>query len=137
MAGPAWLLIVDDDEMLSGLLARLVRRGPGTEQLHVETASTPEGALRTVDERCDHPLVVLSDYDLKTVLNGIQLLGLVRERCPATRRILYSGHAREHIEPRLTPDVDAFYEKPDRLADLLNPVLAHVRSVLERGRSTA
>ena len=131
MASRPWLLIVDDDRLLTDLLARIIRRHPVAGQLQVEIAHTPRDALRVVDERCDvHPLVVLSDYDLKADVDGIGLLGEVRERCPGTQRVLYSGHPRWHVEPRLTDAVHAYYEKPDRLDDLLTPIFAHVQNVL-------
>lgn len=130
-ARAAWILVVDDDEtMLFTLRRSLLRNAPHDLEVGVETASTPEAGLAALDARCDEPLVVLSDFDLKASVNGVGFLAQVAERCPSARRILYSGHTRDEVAPLLEGSrVEAFYEKPFCLEELLEPLYAQLERV--------
>jgi two-component system, NtrC family, response regulator AtoC len=84
---PAHILLFEDDETLSGLLARVLR----TEGYHVDiledaTAIPPPAKLSRYD-------VVLSDIHLANDSSGHEVLRLVRDGSPATPVILMTAYA--------------------------------------------
>jgi len=114
------ILIVDDDPLMTDMLPRRLKRA-----LHarVLTASTPEEGLRVaVSER---PAVVLSDFNLRAAMDGIDLLAEVERRAPGSLRILFSGHAPHEIGQRLqAAPLHGFLEKPLRLDEMIGPLAA-------------
>ncbi|HEX2021905.1 MAG TPA: response regulator [Candidatus Thermoplasmatota archaeon] len=115
------ILIVDDDELMTELLPRKLRSAvlPAPRIL---TARTPEEGIRVAEDEC--PSVVLSDYNLRATMNGLDVLAAVGRSCPDAVRILFSGHARHEIGPRLEgAGLDGFLEKPLRLDELIPPFL--------------
>jgi CheY-like chemotaxis protein len=119
---PAGILIVDDDEFMRDMLPRKLRKAlPGGARILV--ARTPEEALRVVREVDAEGLVVLSDYDLRASMDGLQLLREVARASPSTVRILFSGHSRNEIGDIDGDAVHRFLEKPFRLDDLVPALL--------------
>lgn len=102
---PPRVLLVDDDPALLQLLRRWLD-GYG---LLIATASNGLAAIRQL-ERLPVELVV-ADYYMPG-MSGADLLSVVKDRWPACRRILYTGHAdselvREAVEHRvLTKQMD-------------------------------
>jgi DNA-binding NtrC family response regulator len=120
------ILIVDDDPLMTDMLPRRIRAG-----LHatVLTASTPEEGLAMADAH--HPEVVLSDYNLRAAMTGLDLLAEIERRQPDAVRILFSGHARHEIGARLDEvAIDGFLEKPMRLDELIAPLATIIQSTL-------
>jgi CheY-like chemotaxis protein len=79
------VLVVEDDELL---LRAVVRQLTGAFD-RVVAAATAEQALEHLEkERFD---AVLSDLQLGPGMNGLDLLELIAERSPQTRRVLYTG----------------------------------------------
>lgn len=127
----AWLLLVDDDETARMSIPRvLLRQAPSWLALDVVTAATPREAREALDARCDEPLLVVSDFDLKAEMHGLDLLDEVARRCPTARRILYSGHPPDVLARLLEGrDIHAFIEKPDDFRQLVGPLLMHLEAV--------
>ncbi|GEM_PF-6048352 len=120
------ILIVDDDPLMTDMLPRRIRAGLRAE---VVTASTPEEGL-AVAERV-HPEVVLSDYNLRASMTGLDLLEEIERRLPGAVRILFSGHARHEIGPRLDEaDLHGFLEKPMRLDEMIAPLASIIQGAL-------
>lgn len=113
-------LIVEDDAAMRTLVPTILGRILGrAATLHV--AASPSEALALVATLPRGPLVVLSDFNLKSDLDGIQLLERLAAERPECVRILYSGNTREEIGSRVSsPALHAFIEKPWRLSELPN-----------------
>src|SRR5690242_10150450 len=120
------VLIADDEDMVITSIKAL---------LEVETDfavhgfTDPEEAAQFAR---DHPLdVVVSDY-LMPKMNGIQLLGRIKEVQPETSRVLLTGHADKQSAIQAINEVALFQylEKPWDNAQLL----LVVQSGAERSR---
>ncbi len=131
MAGLTILLVDDDPFMLRMLAPRLERLETDPSVGRVLTAATPQAALDALAQAEPGPLVVVSDFNLKAAINGLQLLGEVRERRPDAVRILFSGYSSEQIG-----DVEgggaahAFLEKPLRIDEILPPLTSLIQDNL-------
>lgn len=128
------MLVVDDDPFMHRMLVpRLEALEEGPPIGKVLTALTPTHALEQLEAAGAGPLVVLSDFNLKAAMNGVQLLAIVRDRRPDALRILISGYSQEQIgDVGEGGEAHAFLEKPMRIDDLMGPfaklVERHFRS---------
>ncbi|ACY17632.1 response regulator [Haliangium ochraceum] len=86
------LMIVDDEEQILKMLARLFRR-----DYRVVTANGGQEGLKTFDE--ERPELVLSDQRMAG-MTGIEMLKQIAEKEPGTARILITGYS----------DIDAVIE---------------------------
>jgi two-component system C4-dicarboxylate transport response regulator DctD len=120
------LLIVDDDPLMTDMLPRRLLRAL---DLKILTASSPEEGLRVADE--ENPEVVLSDYNLRASMTGLDLLAEIERRHPDAVRILFSGHTRTEIgTPLVDAPLHAFLEKPIRIDELIGPLAAIIQRTL-------
>jgi len=87
-AGPATVLLVDDEVRILSALRRVLRR----EGYRLLTAETPEQALRILDEQAVD--VILTDQKMPG-MSGLQLLAEAARRCPRARRLLITGWTEE------------------------------------------
>jgi two-component system response regulator RegA len=79
------LLLVDDDEVFSGVLARaLTRRG-----FEVVTAHSATAAMLAVDEQVER---IVLDLNLGGD-SGLKLLPLLRQKCPDSPVLVLTGYA--------------------------------------------
>lgn len=126
------VLVVDDDALMLRMLAPRIPRLQTTPPVgRVLTAQTPAAALQQVDALTDGPLVVLSDFNLKAHINGVQLLSEVRERRPHALRILFSGYSAEQLGDVVTSGtVHGFVEKPLMIDEMLAPIERIIRENL-------
>jgi response regulator RpfG family c-di-GMP phosphodiesterase len=86
------LMIVDDEEQILKMLARLFRS-----EFRVVTANGGQEGLKKFDE--ERPELVLSDQRMAG-MTGIEMLKVIAEREPGTVRILITGYS----------DIDAVIE---------------------------
>jgi CheY-like chemotaxis protein len=121
---PLQILVVDDEpDELEAWEALLRKKG-----YNVQTASSPEVALRKCDEnRFD--LVVL-DYVIPR-MKGLELLSRIRKKLPLVRSILISGKLDKKLQEqeiresiRSEMEVDKYLHKPARNEDLLEAITA-------------
>lgn len=120
------LLVVDDDALMTTLLPRKLGSAFGTD-LRILTATTPEQAAQLVRET--RPDIILSDYDLRSDKNGIDVLADAARVLPDCVRILFSGHTRQEIGPNLDrAAIHGFIEKPFRLDEMFEPFARVVRA---------
>lgn len=134
------ILVVDDDPFMREMLPRvLLRAYAPDERPTVTTVGTPEEASRQLDGAADddETLVVLSDYNLRSIRNGLDVLTEVSARRPDAIRILFSGHTREEIRGIDKADIHDFLEKPFRIQDLIAPFRAAVERALDASRADA
>lgn len=128
------LLVVDDDSMMLYMLPPLLRDelAPSLRVDSVESAQTPEAALALVKAAPAGPLAVLSDFNLKASMTGVDLLGQVARERPDSIRILFSGYSRDQIgEPARDPALHGFVEKPLRIRDMLDPLRQLIDATLD------
>lgn len=122
-------LVVDDDPLMHRMLVprlRLVEVPMGVAD--ALAAETPEAALALLDKASDGPLVVLSDFNLRASVNGVQLLAEARRRRPDALRILFSGYSAEQLGQLEPADAfDAFVEKHLLLEDMVRDILLTVQ----------
>ena len=124
------VLIVDDDELIRiGLEKFVVRQGFKT-----MTASSGDVALKIIEE--SGPFMVLLDFRLKSSLDGLELLGIIKKSRPEIIVVMISGHGDIHgaVAAMKLGALD-YLEKPvdfSRLKEIL-----HSSSSLESTSSTS
>lgn len=116
--------MVDDDPFMHRMLVPRLEGLRGEPSVgKVLTALTPHHGLAQLDAAGPGQLVVLSDFNLKSTMNGVQLLAHVRDRRPDALRILFSGYSQEQIgDVGEGGEAHAFLEKPMRIDDLMGPL---------------
>lgn len=126
VSGEFRILIVDDDRLMTDFLPRRLMRALAGTSVRILTANNPEDGMRMA--AAERPHVVLCDFNLRTNLTGLDVLGEVARASPSTVRILFSGHTREEIGADLgTSPIHAFIEKPMRIDDMIPDILAILR----------
>ena len=81
------ILIVEDDEVLLGLLSSLLRR-EGHEVREATSAIAALEILEAEKERCD---LVLTDFEMKP-MNGLQLVNRIVQRSPSMKILFMSAY---------------------------------------------
>lgn len=117
------IIVVDDDDLMLRMLAPRLA-SPGGE---VVTASTPSQALERLPD-ADRPVAVVSDFNLRSDMNGTQLLEAVARTHPHATRVLMSGYSAEQIGLQTSSAIHAFVEKGLRLDDTVEPILQALRA---------
>ncbi|HKE27551.1 MAG TPA: response regulator [Bryobacteraceae bacterium] len=109
------IMIVDDEEMVISSIKAFLQLET---DYHVQGFTDPEEASRFAEkQRVD---VAVSDY-LMPKMNGIQLLGRIKEKQPEASRVLLTGHADKQSAIQAINQVALFQylEKPWDNAQLL------------------
>ena len=109
------VLIVDDEEVVRGLLQRILA-GTGHE---LRTASDAESALQTIAQ--SPPDVVLCDVQMPGA-NGLWLTDRIRECSPATAIVLATAEAELPPHETLRKGVVAYVLKPFQRAHVVRAV---------------
>lgn len=122
-AGTETILIVEDEEALSGLLRTIL----GTAGYRVLSESDGQAALEAFKSHRDEIALVISDVGLPK-MSGDQVYLAMRQLDPGVKTILASGY----MEPEIKADVlragvKAFLQKPYRM----QMVLTEVRRILD------
>jgi response regulator RpfG family c-di-GMP phosphodiesterase len=100
------VVLVDDEPKVLASLRRALRGEP----YFVLTTGDPAQALRWIASR--DVSVVVSDQRMPS-MDGMELLRRVRERSPATARVILSAYTGETARsPGLRGDVDTLVSKP-------------------------
>jgi DNA-binding NtrC family response regulator len=112
------LLIDDDEELRTAMATFFLGRG-----YEVQCAGEMEEAIAMIrHHRFD---VVIVDLELNSIegLNGFSVLKALRQSCPRTPVIIYSGHSSQTIKDAALRHGGArFMEKPQSLTRLLETV---------------
>jgi HD-like signal output (HDOD) protein len=112
------VLFVDDDPSVLGGLRRMLRAH--RDRFEVSTASSGHEALFMMDDECFD--VIVTDMRMP-VMDGAQLLEIVRTRHPDTVRIVLSGQLDDQTAVRLAVLAHQFLSKPcefDALVDAID-----------------
>jgi PAS domain S-box-containing protein len=113
------VLHVDDDPDFLEVAETLLARAPG--EFEVETASSGPAALERLAE--DDVDCVVSDYEMPR-LNGLELLGAVRERWPDLPFVLFTGKGSEAVASEaISAGVTDYLQKRSELEQF--ELLAH------------
>lgn len=109
------VIVVEDDPVLSVVLQRALQPfSPAYKVMHV---SDGFAALEQFD-RAEVALLI-TDYMLRSNLDGLKLIRQVRERSPETRLVLISAYATPELEEAAAQHgVDFYLPKPFLLQDL-------------------
>lgn len=84
--GAPTVLVVDDDPAIRRMLLRMLRSRP----LRLVEAADAHAALSVLEAQ---DVAVLISDETMPGMNGVALLGVVRERWPAVARVLFTGDA--------------------------------------------
>lgn len=115
------VLVVDDDRVIVELVT-IILRSAG---YHVQTARDGLATLKIVDESA--PDLILLDYMLPE-MNGLQVLGIIKEKYPDISVIILTGMGNEEIAVRaMKAGADDYIMKPFRNTDLLERVATVLR----------
>jgi two-component system response regulator FlrC len=110
------LLLIEDDEALATAITTFFR----SRRYDVQYASEAEEAVAMVrHHRFD---MVITDLELNSIegLDGFSILKAMRQSCPRTKVIVYSGHSDQRIvEAVLRHGGTRFIAKPVSLSELL------------------
>lgn len=125
-AQESWVLIVDDDALVTETLAMLLEIET---DWNVVTHGRATGAIESLSEHVYD--LVLSDF-LMPGMDGIDLLKHVRDAQPAASRVLLTGYADKQNAIRAINEAGLFHyvEKPWDNASLL----LVLRNAVERAR---
>jgi len=128
----AFILIVEDDEVLLGLLSSLLRR-EGHDVREAASALAALAILDTEKGRCD---LVLTDFEMKP-MNGLQLVNRVVQKSPTMKILFMSGYstAAHAIEERFGPETLLF--KPFPAQELVRKINKALSSRTRRARLSA
>jgi two-component system cell cycle sensor histidine kinase/response regulator CckA len=91
----AFILIVEDDEVLLGLLSSMLRR-EGHEVREATSALIALDILETEKDRCD---LVLTDFQMKP-MNGLQLVNRIVQKSPTMKILFMSAY------PNVAPAIE-------------------------------
>ncbi len=80
------VLIIDDEKLIANTVVRILNLNG----FDAVPAYSGDAALELIDTFCPH--IVLTDVRMPGK-NGIEVGNLIRERCPSTRVVLFSGQA--------------------------------------------
>lgn len=96
----AFILVVEDDEVLLGLLSSLLRQ-EGHEVREAASAAAALEILEAEKDRCD---LVLTDFEMKP-MNGLQLVNRIVQRSPNMKILFMSAYPTvvHAIEERFGP----------------------------------
>lgn len=130
------LLLVDDDDIYRGGIRAAL--STISRSLNIVEASTLPSALSLLDKHPDHFFqIVVSDINLATGREGLQILATSLRRYPDARRIALSGNFENaYIEAARWSGADSFIAKVfdvDVMADLFSCVLSGARLVATNG----
>ena len=106
------VLVVDDEAIIADTVAEILNRSG----YNAIARYSGRAALECLEEQC--PAIVLSDVVMPD-LNGIQLAQCVRQRCPSTRIVLFSGNA---ATARLLQDSSGTRHSFELLAKPIHPL---------------
>ncbi len=115
------ILYVDDERLLHGVLDRLFSR----EGIQVKACSS---ALEAIDALKKQPYdLVITDFTMPE-MDGIELLGHVREHYPDTKTIMITAHASvQHAVGAMQNGAVDYIAKPFSTAILLDRVKEHLQ----------
>lgn len=128
----AFILIVEDDEVLLGLLSSLLRR-EGHEVREAGSALAALDILEVEKDRCD---LVLTDFAMKP-MNGLQLVNRIVQKSPTMKILFMSAYPNiaHAIEERFGPE--ALLLKPFPAQELLRKIKKVMAPKVRRARADA
>jgi CheY-like chemotaxis protein len=128
----AFILVVEDDEILLGLISSLLRR-EGNEVREAISALAALEILETEKDRCD---LVLTDFGMKP-MNGLELVNRIVQKSPTMKILFMSGYptAAHAIEERY--GAEALLLKPFTAAELLRKIKKVLAPKVRRARTSA
>ena len=127
------ILVVDDDEDLL-FLAQQYLTAQDSDFVLVQTR-TAQDALLLLDEE-DFDAVICDFYLGPGEMNGLEILGWMRDRGCATPFIIFTGRSREEVAIQaLNLGADYYLEKGDDLESLFIEIGYHIKSVVMSKRT--
>ena len=111
------LLVTDDEDVLRGLLVRILRRS----EYQVLDADSAESALDIVQRHDGKVDLLISDIHMRQ-MDGFHLFEKLRKTNPNIRAIFISGSSSEGGSPSRLPHATLFLGKPFDAGALLSAV---------------
>ena len=110
------VLVVEDNELVRAVLVDVL----GEAGMQVSDTADPEQALGLLDA-AGPPMVLVTDIDLGTAMDGFKLATAARRRWPSIGVVLISGRP-QHLHEHRLHSRDRFLPKPFRSRDLLRTI---------------
>ncbi|MCK5264616.1 MAG: response regulator, partial [Candidatus Thorarchaeota archaeon] len=127
------ILVVDDDEDLL-FIAQQYLTAQDSDFVLVQTR-TAQDALLLLDEE-DFDAVICDFYLGPGEMNGLEILGWMRDRGCATPFIIFTGRSREEVAIQaLNLGADYYLEKGDDLESLFTEIGYHIKSGVRNKRT--
>lgn len=120
MLGKKTVLIIDDDELLSGALRALIQR----EGFEVICCGNGLDALDLTKGKCIN--VIITDYNMPG-MDGVEVTRALRGQCPAAFIIGLTSAPKE--EEFRSAGADAFFNKPFSIKEVIEAVSGQLRSL--------
>ncbi len=112
------ILVVDDDPVVLGVIARILRHAGG----EVSTASSGREALRQIADGRTRPAIVVTDIDMPE-MSGVELAARVAALRPGIRIVMMTGDPASAAVARTHTDlVQSVVMKPVTVDELLQAV---------------
>lgn len=106
------ILVVEDDPTLRRITQHIVEE-LGAKAVTFETA---DDALVYLLQSGEHCCLVIADYGVPGQINGMEFIGLVKEKWPSVKTLLMSGY---ELLPATVPSPTAYLQKPWTVNELL------------------
>lgn len=123
MTAASPIILVVEDEVLVQILVMEVLQERGYD---VRSADTAEEALGLLKDHCRDVDVLLTDIDLGSGANGLELARRARELCPGIRVIYVTGGPNREGQIERVPD-SRLIPKPFQLEQICNAVALELR----------
>lgn len=124
------VLIVDDDHSMAKFVLNALKYLFGWQC--VDVANSPDEVYNFFER--NYYRLVISDFDLKSSINGADVILYARDRCPEIWTILMSGNLGEKIPgtsiDKAMPKINYIWQKPIPVT----LVKKTIQELLERGK---
>jgi DNA-binding NtrC family response regulator len=121
----SFILIVEDDEVLLGLISSLLRR----EGHDVRAANSATAALEVLEKEKDQCELVLTDFEMKP-MNGLQMVSRIVQKSPGMKILFMSGYPSVAHAVEEQFGADSLVIKPFAAPELMRKIkkMLHKRS---------
>jgi YesN/AraC family two-component response regulator len=111
------LLVVDDDiNLLDGLKRSMREKQNMWKQLYASSANEALNILAS--QKID---VIITDYKMPGV-DGLELLSIIKEKYPDTKRILLTGQSENEVFESAKDIAHSYLSKPCPVSDIINAI---------------
>jgi YesN/AraC family two-component response regulator len=116
MAGTTILIVDDDINLLDGLKRSMREKQNIWNQVYASSANEALNILAS--QKID---VIITDYKMPGV-DGLELLSIIKEKYPDTKRILLTGQSENEVFESAKDIAHLYLSKPCPVTDIINAI---------------